>query len=108
MIMKVTTALGREVDLTDKYFVTATDKTMSGWGRAEGKIAKRVIVCDTWRQVQRIADAMINKPSREGWRYINKTSRLPRYSEKKYVVSWSHYDEFNNPYFMSTTHIPAE
>lgn len=37
--MKVTTSLGREMDLTDKYFVTATDKMMSGWGRAEGKIA---------------------------------------------------------------------
>lgn len=106
--MKVTTVLGREVDLTDKYFVTATDKIMSGWGKAEGKIAKRVIVCDTWKQVQRMADAMINKPSREGWRYINKASRLPRYSEKKYVVSWSHYDEFNNTYFMRTTNIPAE
>lgn len=85
--MKVITSLGLEMDLTDKYFVTATDKTMSGWGCAEGKIAKRVIVCDTWRQAQRVADAMTNKPSREGWRYINKTSRMPRYSDKKYVVS---------------------
>jgi len=99
-------SLGEEIVITDDcYFVTATDKFLSGWGRADGKTAKRVIVCQTWRQAQRMADAMRND-RKCGMIYINISCRMPRYSDKKYVVSWSKYEDFNNDRWMKYTDIP--
>jgi len=32
------------------YYVTMTDKFMSGWGLAKGKINKLIFSCDTYEQ----------------------------------------------------------
>jgi hypothetical protein len=34
------------------YYVTMTDKFMSGWGEAQGKNNKLVISCDTYEEAQ--------------------------------------------------------
>lgn len=36
------------------YYVTATDKFMSGWGKAKGKIAKLVVCCSNREQFNRV------------------------------------------------------
>jgi len=39
------------------YYVTMTDKFMSGWGAAAGKINKLVIECATYAQAEQIERA---------------------------------------------------
>ena len=34
------------------YYVTATDKFMSGWGLAENKTNKVVVVCENWQEAR--------------------------------------------------------
>lgn len=84
-------------------YVTATDRFLTGWGCADGKIAKRIIICDNYRQAQRIADAFVNEGKQFG--YVNITDKAPNYNESKYVSSWSTYEDFNNPCWMRHTHI---
>lgn len=97
-------SLGEKITINENsYFVTATDKFLSGWGKAEGKTAKRVIICDSYKQAKRMSDAFIN--SKE-WKYINICCRIPKYNSQKYVVSYSHYDDFNNTTWMKYTNIP--
>ena len=40
--------------MTKKYYVVMTDKFLSGWGLAEGKTNKLVIVCDTHKEASTI------------------------------------------------------
>lgn len=73
----------------EMVLVTAKDKHLSGWGRAEGKIAKRVVICDNWTQADRIARNM----GKHGFVYIHARSArlgLPYYSPSRYVVSVDH------------------
>lgn len=80
--------LGREHKLSDyNYFVTMTDRSLSGWGEAEGKIAKRVILCKTFREARIIEDGIKNCKNQNGKRYINICSDFPRYNAKRYKVS---------------------
>lgn len=72
------------------YFVTMTDKFMSGWGRAEGKINKFVVSCDTYKQAETIER---NAHKRNEMKYINITSKKPYYSSSRYLVSWKEYNE---------------
>jgi len=47
------------------YYVTMTDKFMSGWGQAHGKINKMVVECDTYEeaaQIERGPSAQRNAP----------------------------------------------
>ena len=37
-------------------YVWATDKFLSGWGHAEGKIHKQVAVCENWEQANKMLD----------------------------------------------------
>jgi hypothetical protein len=40
--------------LKDKYYVTMTDKFMSGWGKAEGMPNKVIFVCDTIEEANHV------------------------------------------------------
>jgi len=73
-----------------KYYVTMTDKFMSGWGHARGKINKLIIVCDTVDQAERIVK---NAGYRSEMKYINWTSRKPYYDPRRYLVSWKTYKQ---------------
>lgn len=102
----ITTVLGDSVQITnDLYFVCATDKFMSGWGRAENKTAKRIIICSTYRQAQRIADAFKRNPD-SYMIYVNIRSSFPNYPTNKYTSSFSTYEDFNNDCWMKYTNIP--
>lgn len=73
------------------WLVTSTDKVMSGWGRAEGKICKRIIVCKDREQAFRISDNM----RKRGFIYVScRVGRigLPYYNPSRYVVC-AHYGD---------------
>lgn len=102
----IVTSLGDTIEITNGlHYVTASDKFMSGWGRAENKTAKRIVVCKTWRQAQRMADAMKNNPH-SYMKYVNIRSSFPRYSDSSYICSFSTYEDFNNDNWMKWTNIP--
>lgn len=90
----ITSVLGTEVQITDNmYFVSMTDRFLSGWGHAEGKTAKRVVICDNYRQAQIIVDGIRNCRDNNGMRHINIRSRLPRYDAGRYTVSYDLYKD---------------
>lgn len=91
---KVNDVLGREHNLSDyNYFVTMTDKFLSGWGEAANKIAKRVVLCRTWKEARIIVDGILNCKDQNGMRYINIASEFPRYNDDRYTVSVVLFDD---------------
>jgi hypothetical protein len=104
----IKTVMDEIIEVTnDLVYVTATDKFMSGWGMARNKTAKRVIVCQTWRQAQRMENAIKNCPN-SGMTYVNITSKFPYYNPNRYITSWCTYADFNNDAWMKYTNIPDE
>lgn len=71
--------------ISKKYYVTMTDKFMSGWGKAKGKTNKLVISCNSYSEAERVAD---NARRRGEMKYINITSRRPWYNPRYYLISW--------------------
>ena len=66
------------------YYVTMTDKFMSGWGQARNRTNKLVISCNT------MAEAIIveeNAHHRTEMKHINIRSTKPYYNEDRYCVS---------------------
>lgn len=58
------------------YYVTMTDKFMSGWGMAERKTNKFIIKCKTWGEAMIIEK---NARKRPEMKYINTCAKRPRY-----------------------------
>jgi hypothetical protein len=58
------------------YYVSMTDKFMSGWGGAEGKTNKFIIECETMEQAETIQR---NARRRSEMKYINICIDKPRY-----------------------------
>ena len=73
-----------------KYWVSMTDKALSGWGLAEGKINKYVIEVDTYEEAQIVAE---NAGYRSEMKYINICMNKPRYNEKYYLTSFRTKDQ---------------
>lgn len=71
------------------YYVTMTDKFMSGWGMAKGKTNKLIIECETLQQAETIQR---NAEQRGEMRRVNIRSTKPRYGAGVYE-SWKTYDE---------------
>ena len=71
-----------------KYYVTATDTFMSGWGCAEGKINKIAIGCNNRSEVAEVKAAL---RGRSEMKYINDTVN-PKYPSDRYLVSWYRYN----------------
>lgn len=72
-----------------KYYVTMTDKFMSGWGVAQGKTNKLIIECDTLQQAEQIEKAAHR---RSEMRYINIRITKPRY-KSNVVESWKNWSD---------------
>ena len=73
-----------------KYYVTCTDKFLSGWGMAENKISKFVIECDSY------ADAEICKRNMEKepvFKYVRIRTSYPKYDERRYHTSVKSFSE---------------
>ena len=67
-----------------KYYVTMTDKFMSGWGMAANKTNKLVIECETWEQARAIELAACD---RDEMVYVNICCNKPYYNKKRFLVS---------------------
>ena len=59
-----------------KFYVTMTDKYLSGWGMSEGKTNKLIIECDTIEQAEQIERVA---RYRDEMRYVNIRMSKPRY-----------------------------
>ena len=66
------------------FYVTMTDKFMSGWGMSKGKINKMVVSCATLQQAEQIAKAA---RQRSEMRRVNIRTTEPRYG-KHILTSW--------------------
>lgn len=80
-----------------KYYVTMTDRFMSGWGLAEGKDNKLVITCDNYTEAVTVE---CNAKKRSEMRYINIRTSKPYYPNA--YVSWHDKTDYpkwfdNNP-----------
>jgi hypothetical protein len=73
-----------------KFYVTMTDKFMSGWGMAKDKTNKLVIGVDTYEQAEIIKS---NAEKRDEMKYINITSRKPYYNSRTVKVSYKNIEE---------------
>lgn len=58
------------------YYVTTTDKFLSGWGLAEGKISKLVFECESMEEAMIVAE---NAKARSDQKNVNICSTKPHY-----------------------------
>lgn len=73
-----------------KFYVTMTDRFLSGWGQAEGKISKYIIICDTFAEAQKAAQ---RAEERSEMKYINICFKKPYYNSSRYHTSYVTLDE---------------
>ena len=78
------------------YYVTMTDKFMSGWGPAKNKTNKLVIACSTYERAEKCYQKAKN---RNEMIYVNICSKKPNYGQHHYV-SW-HGDNQTPPDYQS-------
>ena len=71
------------------YYVTMTDKFMSGWGMAENKTNKFIVVCENWKQAEAIER---NAKKRPEMKYINICTSKPRYGANV-LESWKTFEQ---------------
>jgi len=71
------------------FYVTMTDKFMSGWGYAAGKTNKMIVECDNIEQAEQVERAAQRRPE---MRYVNIRSTKPRYGSNV-VESWKTWDD---------------
>lgn len=74
------------------YYVTMTDKFMSGWGMAEGKTNKFIVACETYEQARNIER---NAHRRSEMKHIAIRSTKPYY-RGNVLPSWKTYDELGD------------
>jgi hypothetical protein len=70
--------------MTRKYYVSMTDRFMSGWGMAENKTNKLVLECDTYQEAEIVYNNAIKRPE---MKYINICINKPYYNPSRYYVS---------------------
>ena len=73
-----------------KYWVTMTDKFMSGWGKAENRINKLVISCYSYDEALTVEK---NASNRSEMKHVNIRSTKPYYSSSSYYVSYHGRDQ---------------
>jgi hypothetical protein len=76
-------------------YVTMTDKFMSGWGHATGKIVKYIVACDTIGQVDQIMKAA---RARSEMMRIKSHNKKPVYPPRTHVTIERHYDQLSGPW----------
>lgn len=88
----ITTVNGDSIVLSGReVFVTMTDKFLSGWGCAEGRIEKRVVICSNKQQAYKLKDRLSNP--KYMMKHVNIFFDIPYYMPSKYHVSWDVYDD---------------
>lgn len=76
-------------------YVTATDKFMSGWGMAEGKINKLVFECETYDEARIVEENLRN---RSEIRNVSIRYTKPSYNQSRYYVQFKDKNEYPNFY----------
>jgi len=76
------------------FYVTMTDKFMSGWGGAEGLINKMIVQCATLEQAEQIERAARRRPE---MKYVNICARRPRYGAHV-LQSFKTYADLSGPW----------
>jgi hypothetical protein len=76
-----------------KIYVSMTDKFMSGWGKAQNKTNKFIIICDTMEQAETIER---NAQKRSEMKYINICLSKPYYNQNRYELSYRNFDELGS------------
>ena len=71
------------------FYVTMTDKYLSGWGMSENKTNKLIIECQTIEQAEQIA---LVARYRDEMTYVNIRTTKPYYGAN-IVESWKNWDE---------------
>lgn len=71
------------------FYVTMTDKFMSGWGMAQGKTNKMIVQCRTIDQAEQVERAAQRRPE---MRYVNIRTTKPRYGANV-LESWKTWDD---------------
>lgn len=66
-------------------YVTMTDKFLSGWGMAEGRIAKYVYECDTLEEARIVVE---NAENRKDQKNINICYSKPYYNSNTHRVEY--------------------
>lgn len=89
---QITLVSGENMELSGhNVFVTMTDKFLSGWGLAEGRIAKRVVICENKQQAYTLKDRLSNP--KHMMKHVNISFDVPYYTPSKYRVSWDRYTD---------------
>ena len=71
--------------MSKEYYVTMTDRFLSGWGKAENKTNKLVLVCDGYDEAERVYAYARTRPE---MKYVNICTNKPYYNSNRYYVSW--------------------
>lgn len=73
-------------------YVTCTDKDMSDWGLAKGKISKMICHCETKLEAEKVESLWL---SHKGKKYVNICTTFPKYDyyPERYHVSHFRYTE---------------
>jgi len=79
--------------MTNKFYVTMSDKFLSGWGYADHKINKLVIECDTLSEAYVVYN---NALKRSEMKYINIVSKKPYYNKDNYFTSYHSKADYSN------------
>ena len=66
------------------YYVTMTDKVMSGWGHANNRINKLIFLCDDMDQAMIVEQNAINRGG--DMKYINICANKPYYNKTRYYA----------------------
>lgn len=67
------------------YYVSMTDKFLSGWGKADGKINKLVLECDSMGEATTVE---INAKDRSEMKDIAVHGHKPHFNTKKYHTTY--------------------
>lgn len=78
------------------FFVTMTDRFMSGWGMAQNKTNKLVIACQTIQQAMLIEK---NARKRSEMKYVNIRTSKPYYGPSV-LTSWKVFEDMNGPWLI--------
>lgn len=68
-----------------KYWVTMTDKFMSGWGKAQNKICKYIYCCKTYEEALIVYE---NANDHKDQKHINICRSEPYYSPETHLSMW--------------------
>ena len=91
------TIIHKTFTIMAQFYVSATDKLLSGWGEVSGKTSKFVFACDTEDQVKQTKKWMESQTLRGEHVFgnIDTLREKPYYPPSGYHTSFKHYKECN-------------